>query len=121
MSYVTFFEIGGHVVETYVDEPGMPVMKTPQRVLKEQFGVPTPLGKRAVAELKKETNVDVGKFMSAGGRAKRVAWALRTAAALALVDGPIPVGDAAAAGFLVVYAGYEVTRSIIEVKEGLGY
>ncbi len=121
MTYSSFFEIGGYVVESYVDEPGMPVMKTPERVLKEQFGVPTPLGKKAVKELREETGLDLSKLVSGGQRGKRVAWALRTAAALALVDGPIPVGDAAAAGFLLVYAGYEMTRTIYDVKEGLGY
>jgi hypothetical protein len=121
MSYSTFFEIGGHVVESIVDQPARPVVKTPVVVMKEKYGVPKPLGKKAIKEIKEASGVDVNRLVGAGGRAKRVNWALRVAAALALADGPIPVGDAIAAGFLVGYAAYEVGMTVHDVKQGLGY
>ena len=121
MSYSTFFEIGGHVVESIVDQPARPVVKTPVVLMKEKYGVPAPATKKAMKEIKQATGVDVHRLVGAGGRAKRVNWALRVAAALALADGPIPVGDAIAAGFLVTYAAYEVGMTVHDVKQGLGY
>ena len=121
--HATFFEIGGHVIESYVERDGIS-SRPPRNVVYEkgkQLGVPKPLIRQASKEMKEATGIDIVKLGSAGGRGRRAGWALRTAAALALVDGPVPIGDAVAAGLLVAYAGYEVTRTAIEVKEGLGY
>jgi len=121
--YSTFFEIGGHVIESYVDGDGTSP-RPPRNIIYEkgkQLGVPKPLISQASKEMKEATGIDIIKLGSAGGRGRRAGWALRTAAALALVDGPVPIGDALAAGLLVGYAGYEVTRTVFDVKEGFGY
>jgi hypothetical protein len=122
--YPTFFEIGGHVVETYVEGPGhiaRPVMYSVEKALKDNYNVPKPLARKALKEVKTATGIDVGKLASGGGRGRRAGWAIRTAAILALADGPIPVGDAIAAGFLTAYATYEVVRAVGDIKEGMGY
>ena len=121
--HTTFFEIGGHVIESYVVSGGVE-QRPPQNIVLQkgkQLGVPKPLITQASKEMKEAIGVDIIKLGSAGGRGRRAGWALRTAAALALVDGPVPIGDALAAGLLVAYAGYEVTRTAIDVKEGFGY
>ena len=121
--HTTFFEIGGLVIESYVVSGGVE-QRPPQNIIYEkgkQLGVPKPLIKTASKELEEASGIDIIKLGSAGGRGRRAGWALRTAAALALIDGPVPIGDALAAGLLVVYAGYEVTRTAYEVKEGFGY
>lgn len=121
--YPTFFEIGGHVVETYVEgqeHTARPVMYSVEKALKEHYNVPKPLARKALKEVKTATDIDIGKILQAHGRGRRAAWAIRTAAILALADGPIPVGDAIAAGFLTAYAGYEIVRGVGDIKEGFG-
>lgn len=123
MAYQTFFEIGGHVIESYVEQQGQPSRPAINPLLEKgrQMGIPKPLIVAGSKELKESTGVDLIRASRAAGRGKRAGWALRTAAALALVDGPLPMGDAIAAGLLVTYAGYEIVSAGLDVKEGLGY
>jgi len=124
MAYQTFFEIGGHVIESYTESqghPARPMISNPLLEKGKEMGVPKPLLKQAQKEIKTASGIDIGKVSRSAGRAKRAGWAIRTAAALALVDGPIPVGDAAAAVFLVAYAGYESALAVQDLKEGVGY
>ena len=124
MSYSTYFEIGGHVLESYVESVGQPSRPIAQNVLMEkgkQAGVPKPLMRKGAKELEKSTGIDVMQIANAPGRVRRASWAFRTAAALAIVDGPLPVGDALAAGLLVTYGTYETVMIVKDVKEGVGY
>ena len=123
MAVKTFFEIGGHVVETYVEQKNMPTRPVINPLLEggKQMGIPKPLLVAGAKEIKESTDVDLMKLSRSGGRGRRAGWALRTAAALALIDGPVPIGDAIAAGLLVTYAGYEIVTAVTDAKEGLGY
>ena len=111
MSYATFFEIGGHVVESYVEDldgiPTRPKPLTLEKELKRVAGVPIPLGRAAKREMKGKTGVDIGKFVEGTSHAKRANWAVRAALAIAIVDGPLPFGDMLAIGGLAAYGGYE--------------
>lgn len=120
--YSTFFEIGGHVVESYTEEEfGPRPSPLPLVDFAKERGVPTPLVKKASKEVQQSTGIDAMQLSRAHGRARRARWALTTAAALAAVDGPLPVGDAIAIGVLGAYAGYEVGMAVKDVKEGVGY
>ena len=124
MAYATFFEIGGHVVESYVESQGQHSRPMADNVLLEkgkQMGVPKPLMRKGAKEIQKSTGFDIVKLANAPGRAKRAGWAFRTAAALALVDGPLPVGDAIAVGLLATYGTYETVMLVKDAKEGVGY
>ncbi len=46
------------------------------------------------------------------GRARRARYAFTLAGSLVLVDGPLLVGDLAAAGVLIGYGTYEVFKSV---------
>jgi len=52
------------------------------------------------------TPVEVGQSL---GRLRRATTAATWAGTLALADGPLPFGDALAAGFLTGYAAYELS------------
>ena len=124
MGYTTFFEIGGHVIESYVVDEGYPVRPSRNNVLLDkgkQMGIPKPLMKAGAKEIQKSSGVDILKIANTPGRAKRAGWAFRTAAMLALADGPIPVGDALAAGLLVSYGIYETGMIVKDTKQAVGY
>lgn len=124
MAYATFFEIGGHVVESYVESQGQPSRPVAKNVLLEkgkEMGVPKPLMRKGAKEIEKSTGIDLVKIANAPGRVRRASWAFRTAAALALVDGPLPVGDAIAVGLLATYGTYETVMVVKDIKEGTGY
>lgn len=115
MSYSTYFEIGGHVVESYVAENyGARPKSNPLMEYARQKKIPARLVREADREIKKETGISPVSISRTAGRAKRARWALTTAAALALVDGPIPVGDAIAAGFLAAYGVAEIGMAVSE-------
>ena len=120
--YSTFFEIGGHVVESYYEEEFGPRPRTnPLIVQAKRKGVPAPLVRQASKEIAASTGIDAMKVSSAYGRARRARRALTIAAALAAADGPLPIGDAIAIGVLGSYAAYETVMAVGEVKEGVGY
>lgn len=126
MSYATFFEIGGHVVESYIEDlDGVPSKPPSSNLLIEtgkKYGVPASLTKKASREIKRETHVDLIKLGNVPGRANRARWALTTAFTLAAADGPVlPFGDMAAAGFLTVYGLYETGKLLGDLKEGVGF
>jgi len=130
MAYATYFEIGGHVLESYIDSqdrvtlPNAGMRPAGGNYLLDkgkQAGVPKPLMRKGAKELEKSTGVDLMRIANAPGRVRRASWAFRTAAALAVVDGPLPIGDALAAGLLVTYGTYETVMIVKDVKEGVGY
>ena len=115
MSYSTYFEIGGHVVESYVAENyGARPKSNPLMEFARQKKVPAKLVREADREIKKEVGFSPMEVSGTIGRAKRARWALTTAVAIALVDGPIPVGDAIAAGFLAAYGVAEIGMAVSE-------
>ena len=114
MTYTTFFEIGGHVVESHVvqsGQPQRPVSITPRSISKKT-GVPVPLVKQASKEFEQKTGYDVMRASGGYGRLRRARWAFTTAAAIAAADGPLPFGDAAAIAFLAGYGVYETVTGI---------
>lgn len=118
MTYATYFEIGGDIIESVVDTPTKrpPATSVPKYV-KKKYGVPEPVTKKAAKQVKADTGVDVIKLSGVHGRARRARWAFTTAAALALADGPLPIGDVLAVGVLAAYGTYEVVQGVSDVKE----
>ena len=120
--YSTFFEIGGHVVESYYQEEfGPRPSPVPLLSVAKDRGIPTPLVRQASKEVQAETGLDVMKLSRAHGRARRARWAFTVAATLAAADGPLPIGDAMAVGVLGAYGVYETGMAIKDVAEGVGY
>ena len=123
MAYATFFEIGGHVIESYVEQPeGVPPRPRPmtlEKELKRVAGVPAPLARAAAREIKETSGVDIGKMFSGMSHAKRASWAARTALAISMIDGPLPFGDALAIGGLAVYGGYETYQAVKDFSEAV--
>ncbi len=111
MTYPIFFEIGGHVVETYVANnhfhaPLRPRSDPVHHMMKEEHGVPKTMTKHALKSVSPE-GYDLNRAAQGYGRARRARWAFSTAAALAAADGPLPFGDIAAIGLLGFYGAYE--------------
>jgi len=124
MAYATFFEIGGHVIESKVVSSGQSPRPAATNYLLEkgkQMGVPKPLMRKGAKEIEKSTGIDIVKIGNVPGRARRAQWAFRTAAIIALADGPLPIGDAIAVGLLATYGTYEAAMIVKDVKEGVGY
>ena len=117
MSHTTYFEIGGHVVESYLRDhhevaprPSLDVV--PQ--ISNITGVPKPLLRAGAEQLKKDTDIDLMKLGKKFRRAQRARWAFTTAGSLAAADGPLPFGDAAAMVLLGVYGAYETYQIFTE-------
>ena len=109
----SYFEIGGELVQVTVDS-----LQHIHSYLPQVVG-PGPRNRSAATAAKQlPPGVSFDSIVERGfakaGAAKRATTALRMAAALALVDGPIPVGDVLAATLLFGYAGYEATRILTE-------
>ena len=123
MAYATFFEIGGHVIESYVGQsegvPQRPRRMTFEKEIKRVAGVPAPLARAAAREIKETSGVDLGKFVEGISHAKRASWAARTALAISLVDGPLPFGDVIAIGVLTVYGAYETYEAVKDFSEAV--
>jgi hypothetical protein len=119
MSYTTYFEIGGHVIESQVESRGQPGRPpaTDLKHISKQTGIPQPLLKDAAKQIEAQTGYDPVRAAGSYGRARRARWALSTAAILATADGPIPVGDALAIGFLSLYGGYEIGMAIKDIRQ----
>ena len=123
MAYGTYFEIGGYVIESYVNDQnqlfGRPPVMTLEKKMKKEVGITAPLSKKAVNEVSDKAGIDLVKVSSAIGRKKRAHWAFRTALALSLVDGPLPIGDAIAIGGLAAYGTYEVVMLAKDMSEAV--
>lgn len=115
MTYTTYFEIGGYLIESHVDEHRPP--KTSFKTLEKTTGIPAPLLRQASKDVKKKTGYDLQRASAAPGRIRRAQWAFTTAAALAAADGPLPFGDIAAIGFLGIYGGYEVIEAVKDISQ----
>lgn len=109
----TWFEMGGELIELY-EEPKLLTSYRKYNTVTEQASYELTGDKKVLNQMLPESitsttdGFTVGEISTSLGRAKRAQWALTTAATLALVDGPLPIGDAVAAVFLAAYAGYEL-------------
>ena len=119
MSYSTYFEIGGHVVESHVERPGVAARPSadPIRELARKHSVPVPLARAVVSEVSEKTDYDIHRASRAYGRLRRAKWAATTAATLAMADGPLPIGDALAIGFLAAYGVYETAHAVGDLRQ----
>lgn len=118
---ITYFEIGGHVIETYVqshlpDVPLRPRSDPVHHFMKKEHGVPKAMTKQALKQASPE-GYDFDRAARGYGRARRAKWALTTAATLAAADGPLPFGDIAAIGVLGIYGGYEMTQAYGDLRQ----
>jgi hypothetical protein len=119
MTYSTYFEVGGHVLEHHLNRPELPgrPAATGVKVISERTGVPAPLVRKAAKQFQKDTGYDPVRAAGAHGRFRRARWAFTTAATLAAVDGPLPVGDALAIGLLAGYGAYETVSAIQDILQ----
>ncbi len=121
MSYITYFEIGGQVIETYVEgrhyhAPLRPRADPLHHYMKEHHGVSKSMTKAALKHASPE-GYDLNRAARGIGRARRARWALSLAATLAAADGPLPIGDVAAIGVLGVYGTYEATQAYGDFRQ----
>jgi len=119
MSYNTYFEIGGHVLENNVVAHGHAPRpaRTDVRYLSKKTGVPAPLLRKAGKEVQEKTGYDVMRASQAHGRFRRARWAFGVAGTLAAADGPLPIGDALAVGFLAAYGTYEIVSGVQDLVQ----
>jgi len=117
----SYFEIGGQIVETFVEGPqysqGPPAQKAADRVMLKKAH------KEVIAALDEAVGdrYDVKRGIKGGHKAlggkRMVVRGLTIAAVLAAADGPLPFGDVAAAAFLIgggTYMVYSGTKDIIQ-------
>ncbi len=118
MDSMSYFEIGGHIVSTSISSPeysassfrGAPTTTTVAQVQGQR--------NKQVAGGRKADHTstsDRDRAMALGevpGRARRARMAFSLAFALAAADGPLPIGDALAVGFLVIYGSYEFYKTV---------
>jgi len=121
MSYTTYFEIGGQVIETYVesyhhDAPSRPSAEPLHYYMKKKHGVSKAMTRAALKEASPE-GYDLNRAGRGLGRASRARWALGTAIGLAAADGPLPFGDAAAIAFLAAYGVYEAGQAYGDIRQ----
>lgn len=72
---------------------------------------------RQVKDGSKVSKTEAKDVLKMYGRAKRARTAARIAIGMAAVDGPLPIGETIAVGFLAGYAAYESVLAFREVVE----
>ena len=121
MSHSTYFEIGGHVIESFVearpDVKPRPRKDIVEHHLSTQYHIPKKLTKKAAKQVSDETGYDVQRASEGIARGKRAQWAFSTAATLAMADGPLPIGDVLAIGVLGLYGSYEVYHGFKDIVQ----
>jgi len=81
-------------------------------------GAPTTMSEGATPRNKqgaggrKGDHTRVEQFSTVPGRARRSRTAFTIAGTLIMVDGPLPIGDAAAAALLIGYGTYESVKTV---------
>ena len=111
---ISYFEISGEIVEVVVDSTQQFHSYLPQVVgLGPRNRSAAPAAKQP-SSVGRSGSLTPERAFSKAGSAKRAHTAIRLAVGLALVDGPIPVGDVLAATVLFGYAGYEASRILTE-------
>ena len=119
MTYATYFEIGGHVIETTLDSRihGPRPAADPLMELAKKHGVPKPLARKAMKESSEAIGYDVARASRGVGRLRRAKRAFGIAAVFAAADGPLPFGDAVAVGVLGSYGIYEVVTGVGDIVQ----
>jgi hypothetical protein len=114
MSGISYFEIGGQLIETHVDSPTARPQAITAKSVAKHLDVPTPVVRAVSRDVKKKTGIDPMVVAEKYGRVRRAKWAFTTAAAIAAADGPLPFGDIAAIGFLGAYGLYEMHQVVTD-------
>ena len=121
MTYSSYFEIGGHVIESIVEKregvAPRPRNDVVEHYLSEELHVPKKLTKKAAKQVSSEIGYDVQRASEGISRGKRAQWAFTTAATLAMADGPLPLGDMAAIGLLGIYGSYEIYHGFKDIVQ----
>ena len=121
MSYATFFEIGGTVIESLSSSEGTPSTRPTVRpkMMKEAERATTRAVQQVVGSeynvaraVKGSRNIRAGAT-SVGTGVKIARWAL----AASLADGPLPVGDIIAAGILIGGGAYMIYEGQQDVRQ----
>lgn len=107
----SFFEIGGELVELHHDVPAKPRGNTHLRKEIDKVTGSKTASNLVIKVAEEKTGVDLKRKYT---RYRRARWAVTTAGTLAAADGPLPVGDAIAIGFLGAYGAYETYKIITE-------
>jgi hypothetical protein len=117
MTYETYFEIGGHILESTfaTAENPRPRINTANNLQTTDLAVAVAPG--AVAKSAGKKSYDAKRATRAPARARRAKWAFTLAASMALADGPLPIGDAIAIMTLSAYAGYELGMAYKDVRQ----
>ena len=118
--YNSFFEIGGHIVDckhaivegSYNQYWNPSDVFVPSKAELAVAAVETVANTTGVRM--PETFVRGGRIVKKAGRAQRALRAAGIAGGIAASDGPLPLGDILAIGFMTGYAGYEVYRIITD-------
>lgn len=114
MSGVSYFEIGGQLIESHVDTPTPRPQAVTAKSISKQLDVPTPMVRSVDRGVKQKTGISPLKVAEKHGRARRAIWAFSTAATIAAADGPLPFGDVVAIGFLGAYGIYETHQIVTD-------
>lgn len=114
MSGISYFEMGGHVIENVVptQTPRPPAVTAGS--MAKQMNVPTPVVRAVSKDVKRQTGIDPLVIADKYGRARRARWAITTAVTIAAADGPLPFADIAAVGFLGAYGLYELHQVVTD-------
>ena len=89
MSGISYFEMGGHVIENVVptQTPRPPAVTAGS--MAKQLNVPTPVVRAVSKDVQKKIGKNPLIVLESYGRLRRARWAFTTAAALAAADGPL--------------------------------
>ena len=108
----SFFEIGGHIIECDTDDPSSASVQRTELALAntkyEMGGMSDGFIERRARTDRKPS---VQEYGSVPGRVRRARLAFGIAGTMAMVDGPLPVGDAVGIAVLIGYGSYEIYKS----------
>jgi len=109
MGSVSYFEIGGHLVESMNTSPSSPNIgvRRAQRAIAGGPARPTPMSAGG-RQADQSSDYDYGKALFSTARLRRARLATTVALGIAAADGPLPIGDAIAIAGLTIYAGVEL-------------
>jgi len=123
MTQSSFFNVGGRLVENHLDghdelpDGKMPRVSTKRTPILFDEAVGQGAAALNYVVTRESDGYSAQRATRGVGRARRAKWALTTAATLAMADGPLPIGDAAAVVFLTgygIYEGYGAVQDFIQ-------
>ena len=109
MGSVSYFEIGGHIVESISTSPSSSniAVRRAQRAIAGGPARPTPMSAGG-RQGDQSSDYDYTKAFLSTARLRRARTAATIAVGIAVADGPLPIGDAIAIAGLSIYAAAEV-------------